>query len=143
MRIALDPSRSVGDPASGRIIWAFQGMSEILSLFYRRELALPPWPFTPSYLKIPPVQMRTYTYDTGTTQARHNAKRLPMPIRACRAKKPFPGNMRTGDSGRADAHLHAQRYLEAYDRTHNVGTKCHGSIGRGPRCIRVHHVKPR
>jgi hypothetical protein len=33
MKIALDPSRTVGDGEHGSIIWTFQGMCEILSLF--------------------------------------------------------------------------------------------------------------
>ena len=42
-RIAFDRSRSVGgragDPSHGSNLWTFQGVCEILSLFYRRELA--------------------------------------------------------------------------------------------------------
>ena len=55
MRIALDPSRSVGDPSHGSNIRTFRGVCGILSFFYRRVLALPPWPFTPCHLDIPPV----------------------------------------------------------------------------------------
>jgi hypothetical protein len=56
MMIANDPTLRTGFPSSGSIIWTFQGMSEILSRFYRCFIVRPPWPFTPSYLKIPPVK---------------------------------------------------------------------------------------